>query len=348
MTTNNVILEVNDLVVEFTVRKRILTAIRNISLKLHEGEILALVGESGSGKSVLTKTFTGMLENNGRIASGDILYRGQDLTKLTNNEDWLKIRGSKIATIFQDPMTSLSPIKTIGAQIVEVITKHQKVSRKEAKIQAIDYMHKVGIPNPEKRFNDYPFEYSGGMRQRIVIAIALACRPDILVCDEPTTALDVTIQAQIIDLLKSLQQEYRFTIIFITHDLGVVASIADKVAVMYAGEIVEFASVNEIFYNPQHPYTWSLLSSLPQLVNDSGELYAIPGTPPSLYSPIVGDAFALRSEYAMEIDFEQRPPIINVSDTHWAKTWLLHPDAPKANKPEAICDLHEKILQKLS
>lgn len=348
MTANNVILEVNDLVVEFTVRKRILTAIRNISLKLHEGEILALVGESGSGKSVLTKTFTGMLENNGRIASGDILYRGQDLTKLTNNEDWLKIRGSKIATIFQDPMTSLSPIKTIGAQIVEVITKHQKVSRKEAKIQAIDYMHKVGIPNPEKRFNDYPFEYSGGMRQRIVIAIALACRPDILVCDEPTTALDVTIQAQIIDLLKSLQQEYRFTIIFITHDLGVVASIADKVAVMYAGEIVEFASVNEIFYNPQHPYTWSLLSSLPQLVNDSGELYAIPGTPPSLYSPIVGDAFALRSEYAMEIDFEQRPPIINVSDTHWAKTWLLHPDAPKANKPEAICDLHEKILQKLS
>lgn len=348
MITNNVILEVNDLVVEFTVRKRILTAIRNISLKLHEGEILALVGESGSGKSVLTKTFTGMLENNGRIASGDILYRGQDLTKLTNNEDWLKIRGSKIATIFQDPMTSLSPIKTIGAQIVEVITKHQKVSRKEAKIQAIDYMRKVGISNPEKRFNDYPFEYSGGMRQRIVIAIALACRPDILVCDEPTTALDVTIQAQIIDLLKSLQQEYRFTIIFITHDLGVVASIADKVAVMYAGEIVEFASVNEIFYNPQHPYTWSLLSSLPQLVNDSGELYAIPGTPPSLYSPIVGDAFALRSEYAMEIDFEQRPPIINVSDTHWAKTWLLHPDAPKANKPEAICDLHEKILQKLS
>ncbi|WP_064724273.1 ABC transporter ATP-binding protein [Moraxella catarrhalis] len=348
MTTNNVILEVNDLVVEFTVRKRILTAIRNISLKLHEGEILALVGESGSGKSVLTKTFTGMLENNGRIASGDILYRGQDLSKLTNNEDWLKIRGSKIATIFQDPMTSLSPIKTIGAQIVEVITKHQKVSRKEAKNQAIDYMRKVGISNPEKRFNDYPFEYSGGMRQRIVIAIALACRPDILVCDEPTTALDVTIQAQIIDLLKSLQQEYRFTIIFITHDLGVVASIADKVAVMYAGEIVEFASVNEIFYNPQHPYTWSLLSSLPQLVNDSGELYAIPGTPPSLYSPIVGDAFALRSEYAMEIDFEQRPPIINVSDTHWAKTWLLHPDAPKANKPEAICDLHEKILQKLS
>ncbi|WP_064639447.1 ABC transporter ATP-binding protein [Moraxella catarrhalis] len=348
MTTNNVILEVNDLVVEFTVRKRILTAIRNISLKLHEGEILALVGESGSGKSVLTKTFTGMLENNGRIASGDILYRGQDLSKLTKNEDWLKIRGSKIATIFQDPMTSLSPIKTIGAQIVEVITKHQKVSRKEAKNQAIDYMRKVGISNPEKRFNDYPFEYSGGMRQRIVIAIALACRPDILVCDEPTTALDVTIQAQIIDLLKSLQQEYRFTIIFITHDLGVVASIADKVAVMYAGEIVEFASVNEIFYNPQHPYTWSLLSSLPQLVNDSGELYAIPGTPPSLYSPIVGDAFALRSEYAMEIDFEQRPPIINVSDTHWAKTWLLHPDAPKANKPEAICDLHEKILQKLS
>lgn len=344
---NNVILTAKDVVVEFDVRDRVLTAIRNVSLELIEGEVLALVGESGSGKSVLTKTFTGMLESNGRIASGSITYRGQDLTNLKTNEEWGNIRGAKIATIFQDPMTSLNPIKTIGAQITEVIIKHQGVSSKEAKELAIDYMDKVGIPDSHKRFDDYPFQYSGGMRQRIVIAIALACRPDILICDEPTTALDVTIQAQIIDLLKSLQKEYNFTTIFITHDLGVVASIADKVAVMYAGEIVEFATVEEIFYDPRHPYTWSLLSSLPQLANESGELYSIPGTPPSLYAPVKGDAFALRSEYAMQIDFEEPAPKFAVSDTHWAKTWLLHPEAPAVEKPEVIRNLHEKISQKM-
>ena len=214
---------------------------------------------------------------------------------------------------------------------------------KEAKKMAIDYMDKVGIPDAEKRFNEYPFQYSGGMRQRIVIAIALACRPDVLICDEPTTALDVTIQAQIIDLLKSLKEEYGFSVIFITHDLGVVASIADKVAVMYAGEIIEYATVEEIFYEPCHPYTWSLLSSLPQLADDKGELFSIPGTPPSLYTPVVGDAFALRSDYAMQIDFEEKAPQFQVSDTHWAKTWLLHEDAPKVEKPAVIQNLHEKI-----
>ncbi|EHI68887.1 ABC transporter ATP-binding protein [Streptococcus ictaluri] len=349
MTNNkNVILTAKDVVVEFDVRDRVLTAIRDVSLELVEGEVLAFVGESGSGKSVLTKTFTGMLESNGRIANGSIQYRGQELTDLKTNKDWAPIRGAKIATIFQDPMTSLSPIKTIGSQITEVIIKHQKLDRKKAKKLALDYMNKVGIPDAEKRFEDFPFEYSGGMRQRIVIAIALACRPDILICDEPTTALDVTIQAQIIKLLKDLQKEYEFTIIFITHDLGVVASIADKVAVMYAGEIVEFGTVEEIFYDPRHPYTWSLLSSLPQLANESGGLYSIPGTPPSLYSPVIGDAFALRSEYAMVLDFEQAPPVFNVSETHWAKSWLLHPDAPKVEKPEVIQDLHQKILQKIS
>ena len=322
MTKNeNVILTARDIVVEFDVRDRVLTAIRGVSLDLIEGEVLAIVGESGSGKSVLTKTFTGMLEENGR--------------------------GAKIATIFQDPMTSLDPINTIGSQITEVIIKHQGKSAKEAKKMAIDYMSKVGIPDAEKRFEEYPFQYSGGMRQRIVIAIALACRPDILICDEPTTALDVTIQAQIIDLLKSLQQEYHFTTIFITHDLGVVASIADKVAVMYAGEIVEYGTVEEIFYEPKHPYTWSLLSSLPQLADANGALYSIPGTPPSLYSPIKGDAFALRSDYAMSIDFEEEAPAFNVSDTHWAKTWLLHEDAPKVDKPEIIENLHEKIRSKM-
>ncbi len=343
----NVILTARDIVVEFDVRDKVLTAIRGVSLDLIEGEVLALVGESGSGKSVLTKTFTGMLEENGRVAQGTIDYRGQDLTKLKSNKDWEPIRGVKIATIFQDPMTSLDPINTIGSQITEVIIKHQKKTPKEAKEMAVDYMNKVGIPDAEKRFNEYPFQYSGGMRQRIVIAIALACRPDILICDEPTTALDVTIQAQIIDLLKSLQQEYEFTTIFITHDLGVVASIADKVAVMYAGEIVEYGTVEEVFYDPRHPYTWSLLSSLPQLADDKGELYSIPGTPPSLYSQLQGDAFALRSDYAMEIDFEEKPPQIYVTDTHWAKTWLLHENAPKVNKPAVIDDLHEKISLKM-
>ena len=300
MTTDkNVILSARDIVVEFDVRDRVLTAIRNVSLDLVEGEVMALVGESGSGKSVLTKTFTGMLEDNGRIANGTINYRGQELTELKSNKDWEDIRGAKIATIFQDPMTSLDPINTIGSQITEVIIKHQGKSAKEAREMAIDYMEKVGIPEAERRFDEYPFQYSGGMRQRIVIAIALACRP------EPTTALDVTIQAQIIDLLKSLQKEYNFTTIFITHDLGVVASIADKVAVMYAGEIIEFGKVEEIFYDPRHPYTWSLLSSLPQLSTSKGDLYSIPGTPPSLYSPVKGDAFALRSDYAMQIDFEE-------------------------------------------
>lgn len=343
----NVILTAEDVVVEFDVRDSVLTAIRGVSLELVEGEVLALVGESGSGKSVLTKTFTGMLESNGRIASGKITYRGEDLTHLTDNKAWEDIRGAKIATIFQDPMTSLNPIKTIGDQITEVIVKHQKVSEKEAKELGIDYMEKVGIPNADKRFHDYPFQYSGGMRQRIVIAIALACRPDILICDEPTTALDVTIQAQIIDLLKSLQHEYNFTTVFITHDLGVVASIADKVAVMYAGEIIEFGTVEDIFYDPRHPYTWSLLSSLPQLASESGELFSIPGTPPSLYAPIKGDAFALRSNYAMQIDFEEEAPKFSVSEHHWAKTWLLHPDAPEVEKPEVIQNLHEKISRKM-
>ncbi|WP_303973996.1 ABC transporter ATP-binding protein [Streptococcus merionis] len=347
MNSNNVILSAKDVVVEFDVRDRVLTAIRNVSIDMIEGEVLALVGESGSGKSVLTRAFTGMLETNGRVASGSITYRGRELTDVTSDKEWESIRGSKIATIFQDPMTSLNPIVTIGKQIVEVIVKHQGKTKEEAKEMAVDYMEKVGIPEASKRFNEYPFQYSGGMRQRIVIAIALACRPDILICDEPTTALDVTIQAQIIDLLKSLQKEYHFTTIFITHDLGVVAAIADKVAVMYAGEVIEYGTVEEIFYDPRHPYTWSLLSSLPQLADESGNLFSIPGTPPSLYTPLKGDAFALRSDYAMKIDFEEHPPAFSVSDTHWAKTWLLHPDAPVVDKPEAIQDLHEKIKQKM-
>ncbi|WP_374286275.1 ABC transporter ATP-binding protein [Lactococcus sp.] len=343
MTENKKIIEAKNVSVQFHVRNRLLTAIRDISIDLYEGEVLAIVGESGSGKSVFTKTFTGMLEENGQISSGSILYNGLDLAQIKSNNDWAKIRGSEIATIFQDPMTSLNPILTIGKQIVEVIEKHQHIKGEEAKKHAIDLMKKVGIPEAEKRFSDYPLEYSGGMRQRIVIAIALACKPKILICDEPTTALDVTIQAQILDLIRSLQEEYQFTTIFITHDLGVVANIADKVAVMYAGEIIEYGRVEDIFFNPKHPYTWSLLSSLPQLGQKGEALFSIPGTPPSLFKEIKGDAFAPRNPFAMKIDYQLAPPKYQVNDWHWAKTWLLDERAPKVEKPEIIQNLHEKM-----
>ena len=268
-----------------------------------------------------------------------------DCAKVKYTKDWQQIRGRRIATVFQDPMTSLNPVITIGKQIMTYILKHQKCSKPEAKERAIDIMGKVGIPDAEKRFDDYPFEYSGGMRQRIVIAIALSCQPKILICDEPTTALDVTIQAQILQLIKDLQKELGFTIVFITHDLGVVANIAERVAVLYGGQIVEIGSVEEIFYDPKHPYTWALLSSLPQLAEKGGDLFSIQGTPPSLYNKIVGDAFAPRNEYAMDIDFVKEPPMFKVSDTHYAKTWLLDPRAPKTEAPENIRNLHEKVLK---
>ena len=341
---NNVILSVKDLEVKFKVRDRVLTAIRNISMDFIEGKVVAIVGESGSGKSVFTKTFTGMLEVNGEISKGSIMFEGQDLVQLKQNDEWLGIRGKKIATVFQDPMSSLNPVQTIGYQISEVIIKHQGKSKQEAKKIAIDLMGKVGIKDPENRFGDYPFMYSGGMRQRIVIAIALACQPRILICDEPTTALDVTIQAQIIALIKDLSKEYKFTTIYITHDLGVVANVADHVAVMYAGQIVEIGDVEEIFYNPKHPYTWGLLSSLPQIGERNEDLYAIKGTPPSLFDEIVGDAFAPRSDYSLAIDFEEEPPMFKVTDTHYAKTWLLDKRAPKVEPPKAIRNLHEKIV----
>ncbi|MDR1568096.1 MAG: ABC transporter ATP-binding protein [Streptococcaceae bacterium] len=344
MTKDNLLLSVKNVSIEFDVRDRVLRAIRDISVDLYAGETLALVGESGSGKSVFTKAFTGMLEANGRISAGEILYNGQDLTKIVSNQNWEAIRGSQISTVFQDPMTSLNPIRTIGTQITEVIVKHQKKTAAEAKTIALDLMDKVGIPDSKKRFDEYPFQYSGGMRQRIVIAIALASRPKILICDEPTTALDVTIQAQIIDLLKTLKVEYGFSMIFITHDLGVVASIADRVGVMYAGEIVEYGTIEEIFYEPRHPYTWALLSSLPQLATTQ-RLYSIHGTPPSLYNEIKGDAFAPRNPNPLAIDFEQAPPRFDLSETHWAKTWLLDSRAPKLDKPESIKDLHQKMLE---
>lgn len=271
-----------------------------------------------------------------------------NLAKVRYDKDWGQIRGKRIATVFQDPMTSLNPIITIGKQITSIILKHQNCTEAEARVRALELMDKVGIPNPEKRFDDYPFQYSGGMRQRIVIAIALSCQPKILICDEPTTALDVTIQAQILKLLKDLQKEFGFTIVFITHDLGVVANIADRVAVIYAGQIIELGKVEEVFYDPRHPYTWALLSSLPQLAERNTKLYSITGTPPSLYNNIVGDAFAPRNPYCMKIDTIAEPPMFRVTDTHFAKTWLLEPNAPAVEKPEIIANIHEKLLHSLN
>lgn len=280
-------------------------------------------------------------EENGIVEGYAII----DCAKVKYTKDWQQIRGCKIATVFQDPMTSLNPVVTIGKQIMTVILKHQKCSQDEAKKRTLDIMSKVGIPEPEKRFNDYPFQYSGGMRQRIVIAIALSCQPKILICDEPTTALDVTIQAQIIRLIKDLQHQLGFTTVYITHDLGVVANVAERVAVLYGGQIVEIGTVEDIFYEPRHPYTWALLSSLTQLAEKGDELFSIPGTPPSLYNKIVGDAFAPRSQYAMAIDMVKEPPMFQINDHHWAKTWLLDPRAPKVEPPKIIQNLHEKMLK---
>ena len=268
-----------------------------------------------------------------------------NLAKVRYPKDWCRIRGRRIATVFQDPMTSLNPIITIGKQITSIILKHQDCTEVEARHRALELMQKVGIPNASARFDDYPFQYSGGMRQRIVIAIALSCQPKILICDEPTTALDVTIQAQILQLIKDLQKEFNYTIVFITHDLGVVANIADRVAVLYAGQVIELGSVEEVFYDPRHPYTWALLSSLPQLAQRNTKLYSITGTPPSLYNSIVGDAFAPRNPHCLKIDTLMEPPMFQVSETHFAKTWLLDEHAPKIEKPEGIQDIHEKLVK---
>jgi oligopeptide transport system ATP-binding protein len=331
-----IILSVKDLEIQFTLRGQTLTAIRGISMDLYKGESLAIVGESGSGKSVFTKSFMGMLDKNGKVTGGEILYKGRDLAKYKTQKEWLGIRGKEIAMVFQDPMTSLNPLKTVGKQIQEAIVLHQGLKGPEAKERAIEYLKDVGIPDPERRYKQYPHEFSGGMRQRAVIATAMACNPEILICDEPTTALDVTIQAQIIELLRDMQRKYDLTIIYITHDLGVVAKVADRVAVMYAGDIIEVGTAYEVFYNAQHPYTWALLSSLPQLGIKGEPLYSIKGTPPNLFKEIKGDAYAPRNPYALNIDHEIRPPYFDVSPTHKVRSWLQDPRAPKAEPPKTI------------
>ena len=344
-----VILSVKDLNVKFNLRGKVLHAIRGIKLDVYQGESLAIVGESGCGKSVLNKNFIGLLDPNGFISSGEIIYYGMDdgqpqvLSNYKKDNEWLKIRGSEVSMIMQDPMTSLNPLKTIGKQIGESLELHQGLKGKALKEAVYGILRDVGIEEPERRYKQYPHEFSGGMRQRVVIAIAIACRPKILICDEPTTALDVTIQAQILELLKDLKERYNLTIIFITHDLGVVANIADRVAVMYAGDIVETGMVREVFYDPRHPYTWALLSSLPQLGVKGQDLYSIKGTPPNLFNEIKGDAFAPRNPQALAIDFEEQPPYFDVSPTHKARTWLLDPRAPKVEPPEHLKQMRAEL-----
>lgn len=336
------ILSARDVVVKFSLRGQVLTAIRQASLDLYEGQTLAIVGESGSGKSVFTKTFLGMLDANGWVDSGSIMFEGKDLCKLKTEREWLAIRGKKIAMIFQDPMTALNPLRTVGMQIQEVLEMHQGLKGEAAKAKVVEILDQVGIRDPGMRYSQYPHEFSGGMRQRVVIAIAVACNPKILICDEPTTALDVTIQAQILELIRSLQRRLGLTIIYITHDLGVVANVADTVAVMYAGDIIEYGTSEEIFYDARHPYTWALLSSLPQLGVKGQPLYSIKGTPPNLFVEIKGDAFAPRNPRALKVDFVGRPPYFDVSPTHRARTWLLDPRAPKVEPPDTIKAMRAK------
>lgn len=328
------ILSIENLRIHFETFAGEVQAIRGVNLKLEKGETLALVGESGSGKSVTAKSVMKLLSNNAVVKEGTIIFKGENILE-KSERDMQSIRGKKIAMVFQDPMTSLDPTMKIGKQITEVIIKHEKASKEEANKRAEELLELVGIPNAKERMKQYPHQFSGGQRQRIVIAIALACNPDVLIADEPTTALDVTIQAQILELLKELQQQFQMAIIFITHDLGVVANVADRVAVMYAGKVVEVGTVDEVFYNPQHPYTWGLLRSMPTL-HTGDTLYAIPGSPPDLLDPPVGDAFALRSDVALEIDRVKEPPMFEVSPTHFAATWLLDPRAPKVPVPEEI------------
>lgn len=328
------ILEIKDLRISFDTFAGKVQAVRGVNLELKKGETLAIVGESGSGKSVTVRAIMQLLASNTNYEQGEILFDDQDLLK-KSDKAMQSIRGQEIAMIFQDPMTSLNPVMRIGDQIMEPIQLHQNKSKREAREMAIELLDRVGIQNPKERMKQYPFQFSGGQRQRIVIAIALACQPRILIADEPTTALDVTIQAQILELFKKIQRDSDTSIIFITHDLGVVANVADRVAVMYAGKIVELGDVMDIFYNPRHPYTWGLMRSMPT-TETSGKLSTIPGSPPDLLEPPLGDAFAPRSDYAMAIDFEMEPPMFHIKNDHYAATWLEHPTAPAVEPPAGI------------
>ncbi len=348
------VLRIRDLNISFETSAGKVNAIRGVRMDLFKGETIAIVGESGSGKSVTVKTIMGIMASNGKVESGSIEYtftneKGEretvDLTKLTQKEIRYRFNGKHIAMVFQDPMTSLDPTMTIGKQIMEPMLIHEHISKEEARARALNLLNEVGIENPEKRFKEYPHQLSGGMRQRVVIAIALACNPDILICDEPTTALDVTIQAKILELIKKLQEQHGISVIYITHDLGVVAKVADYVDVMYAGRIIEKGAIDEIFYDPRHPYTWGLLASMPDTDTNSKRLFAIPGTPPNLLEKIEGDAFAPRNPFALAIDFKAEPPQYNVGGKHRVASWLCDPRAPKVDPPEQLRERLAKMLK---
>lgn len=347
------VLSIRNLSISFKTSNGMVNAIRGVDLDLHKGETVAIVGESGSGKSVTVKAIMRILSSNQRINSGSITFNyerdgkrvSQDLLKLSKKEMRNRINGKRIAMVFQDPMTSLNPTMTIGNQIMEGMLIHLKMSKSKAYERALELLTLVGITDPEKRMKCYPHQLSGGMRQRVVIAIMLACNPEVLICDEPTTALDVTIQAKILELIKDIQAKTNISVIYITHDLGVVAKVADYVAVMYAGKIVERATVNEIFYDPKHPYTWGLLSSMPDIGSENEKLYTIPGSPPNLLNKVVGDAFAPRNVHALNIDFKQEPPMFKVSDTHYAATWLLHDNAPKVEMSDTLRKRIDKVVK---
>ena len=358
------ILDVKDLDITFKTTAGKVHAIRGVNIDLYQGETVAIVGESGSGKSVTMRAAMGILAKNAEVNSGEIIYRyrdnkggidynpDQDETAewkeadiLKQDKKWIRkhINGRRIAMVFQDPMTSLDPTMTIGKQIMEGMIWHYKIDKKDAYKRSVELLKEVGIEDAEKRMKQYPHQLSGGMRQRVVIAIALSCNPDLLICDEPTTALDVNIQAKILELIKKVQKERDIAVIYITHDLGVVAKVADYVNVMYAGKIVEVGNINEIFYDPRHPYTWGLLSAMPDLGTDDERLYTIPGSPPNLLHEKVGDAFAPRNAYALEIDDKLEPPMFKITETHSAATWLLDESAPKVEMPAELKSRIERM-----
>ena len=352
-TKKEQVLSVRDLDITFKTTAGPVHAIRGVNIDLYKGETVALVGESGSGKSVTMKAAMGILAKNATVNSGSIRFSyhhadgsPETVDLLQKDKKWIRrhINGKRIAMVFQDPMTSLDPTMTIGKQIMEGMLWHYKMPKDAAYKKAVQLLEEVGITDAEKRMKSYPHQLSGGMRQRVVIAIALSCDPDLLICDEPTTALDVTIQAQILQLLRQMREKYHLTIVLITHDLGVVANLADRVAVMYAGDIVEIGTADEIYYDPRHPYTWALLSSMPQMGVKGEDLFSIPGTPPNLFAEIHGDAFAPRNPQALKIDFVKRPPYFAVSPTHKARTWLLDPRAPRIEPPAAVKKLQKEGL----
>lgn len=339
------ILQIRDLDITFKTTAGMVHAIRGINIDLYKGETVAIVGESGSGKSVTMKAAMGILASNATVNTGTIEFSyhhedgtGETVDILKKDKKWIRrhINGKRIAMVFQDPMTSLDPTMNIGKQIMEGMIWHFKTPKKEAWDKAVDLLKEVGIEDAEKRMKQYPHQLSGGMRQRVVIAIALSCNPDLLICDEPTTALDVTIQAKIIELIRKVQQERGISVIYITHDLGVVAKVADYVNVMYAGKIVEKGTINEIFYDPRHPYTWGLLSAMPDLDTEDERLYTIPGSPPNLMYEKTGDAFSPRNRFALVVDDKAEPPMFQITDTHFAATWLLDLRAPKVEMPEEL------------